>query len=71
MGLRDYGVIPLRAYGVKALQVSELIWLWGYRYVAFSDFLKCFLRLGRNPDVVDSNGVTDSVSAGKKYMRIS
>ena len=49
MGLWDCGVIVLRDYGVKALHVSGLIWLWGYRYIEFSDFLKCFLRLGQNP----------------------
>ena len=57
MELRDYGVIVLRSYGVKALHVLGLIWLWCYRYIEFSDFLKCFLRLGRNPDVLESNGL--------------
>ena len=58
MGLRDYGVIVLRGYGVKALHFLGLIWLWGYRYdrcIEFSDFLKCFLRLGRYPDALESN----------------
>ena len=31
--------------------------LFGYRYIEFSDFLKCFLRLGRNSDVLESNGL--------------
>ena len=57
MGLRDYGVIMLKGYGVKALHVLGLIWLWGYTYIEFSDFLKCFLSLGRNPDVFESNGL--------------
>ena len=48
MGLRDYGVIVLRIYGVKELHVLRLIWLWGYRYIEFSGFSNCFLRLGRN-----------------------
>ena len=42
MGLRDYGVIVLRGYEVKQLHVLGLIWLWGYRYIDFSDFSKCF-----------------------------
>ena len=48
MELRDYGVIVLRGYGVKTLHILGLIWLWGYRSTEFSDFLKCFLRLGQN-----------------------
>ena len=55
MGLRDYGVIVLRGYGVKGLLSLGLIWLWGYRYIEFRDFSKCFLRLGRNFDVFESN----------------
>ena len=43
MVLRNYGVTVLRGYEVKALHVSGLIWLWGYRYIEFSYFLKCFL----------------------------
>ena len=57
MGLRDYEAIVLRGYRVKVLHVLGHIWLWGYRYIEFSDFLKCFLRLGRNPDVLESNGL--------------
>ena len=57
MGLRYYGVIVLRGYEVKALYVLGLIWLWGYRSIEFSEFLKCFLRLGRNSDVLGSNGL--------------
>ena len=45
MGLRDYGVILLRGYGVKSLHFSGLICLWGYKYIEFSDYLKGFLRL--------------------------
>ena len=55
MGLRDNGVIMLKGYGVKALHVLGLIWLCGYKYNEFSEFLKCILRLGRNPDVLESN----------------
>ena len=29
----------------------------GFRYIEFSDFPKCFLRLGLNPDVLGSNGL--------------
>ena len=57
MGLRDYGVIVLRVYGLKALHVLGHIWLWGYRYIEFSDFSQCFFRIGRNPDVLESNGL--------------
>ena len=53
MGLREYGFIVLTGYEVKALYVLGLIWLWGYSYIEFSDFLK----LGRNPDVMESNGL--------------
>ena len=48
MGLGDNGVIVFRVYGVKELHVLRLIWLWGHGYIEFSDFSKCFLRLGRN-----------------------
>ena len=70
MGLKDYGVIVLRGYRVKKLHVLGLIWLCGYRYIEISDFLKCFLRLGRNPDALESNGFGFGFS-GKKYMGIS
>ena len=52
-------------YGVKALLVLGLIWLWGYRYIEFSDFSKCFLRLGRNPDALESNGLQIRFQRGK------
>ena len=54
-GLWGYGIERLRSHSVKALHVLGLIWLWGYRYIEFSEFSKCFLRLGRNPDVLGSN----------------
>ena len=57
IGLRDYEVIVLRDYGVKVLHVLGFIWLWGDMYIEFSDFSKYFLRLGRNPDVLGSNGL--------------
>ena len=57
MGLRDYGFIVLRGYEVETLHVLWLIWLSGYRYIEFNDFSKCFLRLGRNSDVLESNGL--------------
>ena len=65
MRLRDYGVIVLRDYEVKALHVLGLIWLWGHRYIEFSDFLKCFLRLERNCDVLESNGLGIPFQRGK------
>ena len=43
----------LRGYRVKVLRVLGLIWLGGYRYIEFTDFL----RLERNPDVLKSNGL--------------
>ena len=49
MGLRDYGIIVFKGYAVKALHVLGLISLWDCRYIEFSDFL----RLGRNPDVLE------------------
>ena len=70
IGLRDYRVIVWWDYGVNALHVVRLIWFWGYRYIEFSDFSKCFLRLGRNPDDLESNGLRFGFS-GKKYMGIS
>ena len=42
MGLRDYGVIVLRGYGVKALHVLEFVWLPAYRYIEFNHFLSVF-----------------------------
>ena len=33
MGLRYYVVIVLRGYGVKALHILGLMWLWGFRYI--------------------------------------
>ena len=57
MGLRYYVVIVFKGYGVKALHVLGFFWSWGYRYIEFSNFLKCFLRLGRNNDVLKSNGL--------------
>ena len=69
MGLRDYGVIVLRGCRVKALHVLGHIWSWGYRYIEFSDFSKCFLRLGRNPDMLESNGLQIRFQR-EKYMEI-
>ena len=57
MRLRDYEVIVLRGYGVTALHIVGLICLWGYRYIEFGDFSKCFLSLGRNLNVLGSNGL--------------
>ena len=56
MGFRDYEVLVSRGYGLQILHVLGLIWLWGYRYIEFSDFSKCFLKLRRNSDVLESNG---------------
>ena len=50
-------LLDVQGYGVKVIHVSGLIWLWGYRYIAFSDFSKCFLWLGRNFDVLGPNGL--------------
>ena len=55
--LRGYGIRVLRSYEIEALHVLGHIWLWGYRCIEFSDFLKYFLKLGRNPDVQESNGL--------------
>ena len=57
IGLGDYGVIVLRGYAVRALHFLGLILLWTYRYIEFSDFLKAFSRLARNPEVLESNGL--------------
>ena len=70
IGLRDYGVIVLRGYGFKALHFSGLIWLWGYRYIEFSDFLKCFFRLGRNTDVLESKWLRIRFQRGKIHENI-
>ena len=68
--MSDYGVIVMRGYGVKALHVLGLIWLWGCRYIEFSDFLKCFLRLRRNPEVLESNGLRIRFQRVKIYGHI-
>ena len=70
MTLRDYGFIVLKGYGVKELHVLWLICLWGFRYIEFSDFSKCFLRLRRNLDVLESNGLRFRFH-WKKYVGIS
>ena len=70
IGLRVYRVIVLWCYGLKALHVLELIWLWGYRYIEFSDFSKCFLTLGSNPDVLESNGLRIRVQREKLHGNI-
>ena len=57
MGLIDYRVIVLRGYRVNELHVFGLIWLWGYRCIKLSDFSKCFLKLGRSPDVLESSAL--------------
>ena len=62
--VQGYGVIGL------ALHVLELIWLWGYRYIEFSDFSKCFLTLGSNPDVLESNGLRIRVQREKLHGNI-
>ena len=58
----------LRASG--ALHVLGFIWLWCYRYIEFSDFLKCYLRLGQNPDVLESNGLRIRFQRGKIHGNI-
>ena len=52
MELRDGEIIGLRHYNFLGF-----IWLWGDRYIEFSDFPKIFLRLGRNSDVLRTNGL--------------
>ena len=70
MGLRDYGFIVFKGNGVKALHVLGPICLWGYRYIEFSNFLKCFLRLGQNSDVLGSNGLQIRFQREKIYGNI-
>ena len=70
MGLRDYVFIVFKGYGVKELHVLGFIWSWGYRYIECSNFLKCFFKLGRNPDVLKSNGLRIRFQR-EKYLGIS